>query len=104
MLLRELNKLFMINLSQCAVLTLHTQNIRVWKPNQFLQIELGFSPTRTIVLTSLFTTASLHVSSRGIVANVMVCDIVVREFELQLRHFVHFQTNTLEKHMNRFVS
>ena len=26
--------------------------------------------------------------------------IVVREFELKLRYYVHFRTNTLEKRMN----
>ena len=32
-----------------------------------------------------------------VVANVLDCDIVVSEFELQSRYYVHFQTNTLSK-------
>ena len=30
----------------------------------------------------------------GEVANVLDCDIVVSEFELQLRYYIHFRTNT----------
>ena len=30
----------------------------------------------------------------GDVANVQDCDIVINEFELQSRYYVHFQTNT----------
>ena len=32
----------------------------------------------------------------------MVCEIVAREFELQSRYYVHFQTNTLGKGMNPY--
>ena len=39
-------------------------------------------------------------SPRGIVVNVLDCDIGASEFELQLRYYVHFQTNTPEKGMN----
>ena len=31
------------------------------------------------------------------------CGIVVREFELQSRYYVHFRTNTLGKGMNRLI-
>ena len=34
-------------------------------------------------------------SSRGVVANVLDYDIVVYEFELHPRYYVHFRTNTL---------
>ena len=33
----------------------------------------------------------------------MDCEIIVSEFELQLRYYVHFQTNTLEKGMNPLI-
>ena len=33
----------------------------------------------------------------------MDCGIVVSEFELQLRYYVHFQTNTLGKDMNPLI-
>ena len=31
----------------------------------------------------------------GVVANMWDCEIVIRKFELQLRYYVHFRTNTL---------
>ena len=33
-------------------------------------------------------------ASLGVVVNVLKCDIVGREFEFQLRYYVHFGTNT----------
>ena len=36
-------------------------------------------------------------------ANVLGCDIVVSEFEIQLPYYVHFQTNTLQKGMNPVI-
>ena len=33
----------------------------------------------------------------------MDCEIVVSEFELQLRYYVHFRANTLGKGMNPFM-
>ena len=35
----------------------------------------------------------------GVVVNVLDCDIVVSEFELQLRYYVQFWTNNLGKGM-----
>ena len=40
---------------------------------------------------------------RGVVANVLDCNIVVSEFELQSRYYVHFHTNTITKSMNFLV-
>ena len=37
-------------------------------------------------------------------ANMLDCDIVEREFELQSRYYVHFQTNTSRKYMNPFIA
>ena len=42
-------------------------------------------------------------SFRGVVANMLDYDIVVSDFELQSRYYVHFRTNTLEKGMNPFI-
>ena len=41
---------------------------------------------------------------RGIVVNVLDCDIIVSTFEFQLPFNVHFQTNTLWKCMNPFIT
>ena len=40
---------------------------------------------------------------RGVVANVLDCDIIVHKFEHQSRYYVHFQINTLRKGMNLFI-
>ena len=40
---------------------------------------------------------------RGVMANVLDCDIVVNEFELKSGYYVPFQTNTLGKGMNSLI-
>ena len=51
--------------------------------------------------------ASVSILSRGCPHGVMVkakdCGIVVREFVLQSRYYVHFRTNTLGKGMNPLI-
>ena len=39
----------------------------------------------------------------GVVANVMDCNLIVSEFELQLFYYIHYRTNTLGKYMNSIV-
>ena len=48
--------------------------------------------------TSNILTKELGGSLRGTVANVL--DIMVSEFELQSRHYIHFRRNTLREGMN----
>ena len=40
---------------------------------------------------------------RGVMVKAMKCGIVVREFVLQSRYYVHFQANTLGKGMNPLI-
>ena len=40
---------------------------------------------------------------RGVMVKAMDCGIVVSEFELQLRYYVHFRANTLGKGMNPLI-
>ena len=40
---------------------------------------------------------------RGVMVKAMVCRIVVREFVLQSRYYVHFRANTLGKGMNPLI-
>ena len=40
---------------------------------------------------------------RGVMVKAMDCGIVVREFELQPRYYVHFRANTLGKSMNPHI-
>ena len=42
-------------------------------------------------------------SPRGVGANVVDCHTVESEFELQVRYYVHFRTNTLRKNMNSLI-
>ena len=39
----------------------------------------------------------------GVILAVLDCDIVIKEFELQSRNYVHFRTYTLRKAMNPFL-
>ena len=39
----------------------------------------------------------------GVMVKAMDCGIVVREFVLQSRYYVHFRANTLEKGMNPLI-
>ena len=41
--------------------------------------------------------------SPGVVANELDCNILVNEFEPQLRYYVHFRTNTLGKDMSPLI-
>ena len=40
---------------------------------------------------------------RGVMVQAMACGIVVREFVLQSRYYVHFRANTLGKGMNPLI-
>ena len=40
---------------------------------------------------------------RCVVTNVLISDIVINEFEFQLRYYVHFRTDTLRKGMKLFI-
>ena len=40
---------------------------------------------------------------RGVIVKAMNCGIVVREFVLQSRYYVHFRANTLGKGMNPLI-
>ena len=42
-------------------------------------------------------------SLSSVVENVLESDIIVTVFELWLRYYVHFQTNTLGKDINRLI-
>ena len=43
------------------------------------------------------------VTTCGVMVKVMECGIVVREFILQSRYYIHFQANTLGKGMNPLI-
>ena len=43
-------------------------------------------------------------SYRGVVVDEQDYDIIVSEFKLHLRYFVHFQKNTIGKDMNPLIT
>ena len=45
----------------------------------------------------------VHLCPRGVMVKAMNCGIVVREFVLQSRYYVHFRANTLGKGMNPLI-
>ena len=47
--------------------------------------------------------ASTFGCPRGVMVKAMNCGIVVREFVLQSRYYVHFRANTLGKGMNPLI-
>ena len=62
--------------------------------------------------TSVFRVPANHLAStffllwgcpRGVMVKAMDCGIVVREFVLQSRYYVHFRANTLGKGMNPLI-
>ena len=53
-----------------------------------------WTPRRWIILKLLHANLPKR-SSHRVVINVQDCDIVVNEFELQLRYYVYFRTNAL---------
>ena len=58
------------------------------------------------IYLSLFIYLSIYLSIRslsGVMANVLDCDILVSEFELQSRYYVYFRINTLGKGMSPLI-
>ena len=49
------------------------------------------------------TTKQLRGCPRGVMVKAMDCGIVVREFVLQSRYYVHFRANNLGKGMNPLI-
>ena len=50
-----------------------------------------------------FPSLPYKISPRGVMVKAMNCGIVVREFVLQSRYYVHFRANTLGKGRNPLI-
>ena len=61
------------------------------------------APTTIMILPTAVSTSYGLRYPRGVMVKVMNCGIVVREFVLQSRYYVHFQANTLGKGMNPLI-
>ena len=87
----------------------------MWYANSFVQDSAAshrpFPTMKTItlqfyipcILLIYFIFHKVFGNTYGIVANVLNCDIEVSEFELQLRYYIHFRTNSLEKATNSLI-
>ena len=53
--------------------------------------------------TPALNVCTMHSCPRGVMVKAMHCGIVVREFVLQSRYYVHFRANTLGKGMNPLI-
>ena len=62
-------------------------------------IQYNTSFTRSIFLSSISEDTGHHIISGGVMVKALDCGIVVREFELQSRFYVHFRT----KGMNHLI-
>ena len=51
----------------------------------------------------LYTVQKCIMSNRGVIVKALASGIVVGEFELQSRYYVHFRTNTLRKGINPLI-
>ena len=58
-----------------------------------------------VCLVFLYCTLGFYLGGcpRGVMVKAMDCRIVVSEFELQSRYYVHFRANTLGKGMNLLI-
>ena len=70
--------------------------------NNSLYLKL-FNYVQTNELASLKMLPTNLGCPRGVMVKAMNCGIVVREFVLQLRYYVHFRANTLGKGMNPLI-
>ena len=73
--------------------------------NSNFQITVVIDVLSLYLLMLLLTSFSLESGGcpRGVMVKVMDCRIVVSEFVLQSRYYVHFQANTLGKGMNPLI-
>ena len=75
-------------------------------PYYGLSLSLSLSLSLIYIYIYIYIISNIHLwwNPRSVVAHILDCDIVMSEFELQSRYFVHFWTNTLGKRMNLLIS
>ena len=101
--------------SSSPIYFLHT-HLFLLHPQQFCPSHYWFLQYTTAMTTTIFVTAifinddnrhdnhdKLKGCPRGVMVKAMNCGIVVREFVLQSRYYVHFRANTLGKGMNPLI-
>ena len=92
--LRQFDPIFRMIISQCV--THKSKHMQLnWLISSFANICLGFCALDWLLL--LPTILQSLGCPRGEMVKVINCGIVVREFVLQTRYYVHFRANTLGK-------
>ena len=85
-----------INANMCAnVFWIYVQSM-------YLIFGLVHIPIFCLIL-SFLSSYTVNNNKRGVMVKAMDCEIVVREFVLQSRYYVHFRANTLGKGMNPLI-
>ena len=75
-------------------------------PNKYLRYDTKQSDGQAPIMLELWRmqiTSWCNGCPRGVMVKAMNCGIVVREFVLQSRYYVHFRANTLGKGMNPLI-
>ena len=73
------------------------------KDKLFIHFSFTFSHEIKDVLSCSYMSPRHLWCPRGVMVKAMNCGIVVREFVLQSRYYVHFRANTLGKGMNPLI-
>ena len=68
--------------------------------SQEVFLAISYIGTELLYIRSSWSSYLCRGCPRGVMVKAMDCGIVVREFVLQSRYFVHFRANTLRKGMN----
>ena len=68
------------------------------------KIGFGIKQPTMFYMPEKYTKPNNRGCPRGVMVKAMDCGIVVREFVLQSRYYVHFQANTLGKGLNHQFS
>ena len=103
-----------LKISHCRTLgelVLNTLGITMWNSEMWIFILLYHHLISDlkyilILLYSIFSCIDHYkdgVCPRGVMVKVLDCGIVVCEFVLQLRYYVHFRSNTLGKGMSPLI-
>ena len=81
-----------------AILTVLTSEIPTFLPTFLTRVQ------KLQFVVEYFLETIWRGRSRSVVVNVLNCNIVVREFELQWRYHVHCRTDTIWKDMNLVIT
>ena len=89
---------------QESVTILNECTKKVWKLIEYTTYIVRNSSRYKITTNRLKNnSSSLWWGARGVMVKAMDCRIVVSEFVLHSRYYVHFRANTLEKGMNPLI-